>query len=374
MEYFKMVALRAYIQLADIGDGRFLNKSNRFMNKETAKKLNCTFLNKGDLLIARMPDPLGRCCIFPLEDNEKYVTVVDIAILRLKHNYDCNYIKYIINTPNVRSDISRQTTGTTRTRITRKKLEQLPIPLPPLPEQQKIASILDAADNLRQKDQQLIEKYTALSQSLFLEMFGDPETNPMEWESLLLEDMVQFLTSGSRGWAQYYSDEGDLFLRIQNVGNNQLLLDNVTYVNPPENAEAKRTTVEMGDILLSITADLGRTAVIPANLSKAYINQHLAIIRLKDKYEPYYVSEYISSIGGKRQLLKLDKGGVKAGLNFSDIKSLNILNPPIELQKKYLERNQAIEAQKLLALASLEKSAALFNSLLQRAFKGELTT
>ena len=174
------------IQLADIGDGRFLNKSNRFMNKETAKKLNCTFLNKGDLLIARMPDPLGRCCIFPLEDNEKYVTVVDIAILRLKHNYDCNYIKYIINTPNVRSDISRQTTGTTRTRITRKKLEQLPIPLPPLPEQQKIASILDAADNLRQKDQQLIEKYTALSQSLFLEMFGDPETNPMEWESLLL--------------------------------------------------------------------------------------------------------------------------------------------------------------------------------------------
>ena len=264
-------------------------------------------------------------------------------------------------------------TGATIPHISTPSLLGIKIPLPPLAEQQNIASILDAADSLRQKDQQLIKKYTALSHSLFLEMFGDPETNPMGWEQLILEDMVQFLTSGSRGWAQYYSDEGDLFLRIQNVGNNQLLLDNLTYVNPPNNAEAKRTTVKAGDILLSITADLGRTAVIPANLPKAHINQHLAIIRLKDIYEPYYVSEYISSVGGKRQLMKLDKSGVKAGLNFTDIKSLNILNPPIDLQRQYLERSRKVEAQKQIAQASLQKSENLFNSLLQRAFKGELT-
>jgi len=362
------------IQLADIGDGVFIDKSKRFMNIETAKRLNCTFLNKNDILIARMPDPLGRCCLFPFDEREKYVTVVDIAILRVLDSYSKSYLQYMINTPQVRHDIEGQTTGTTRKRITRKKLEKLKIPLPPLAEQQKIAAILDAADQLRQKNQQLIDHYSQLSQSLFLEMFGDPVTNPKGWDSLCLEGMLEFLTSGSRGWAKYYSENGDLFLRIQNVGKNKLILDDVAYVQPPDSAEAKRTIVNAGDILLSITADLGRTAVIPENIGKAYINQHLAIIRLKDKYDPYYVSEYISSVGGERQFSKLDKGGVKAGLNFTDIKSLNILNPPIERQKQYLERVQKIQAQKQQAQASLEKSEALFNSLLQRAFKGELTS
>ena len=81
------------IQLADVGDGYFINKSNRFMNLETSKKLNCTYLKKGDILIARMPDPLGRCCIFPFDENEKFVTVVDIAILRLKEGFSINYIR-----------------------------------------------------------------------------------------------------------------------------------------------------------------------------------------------------------------------------------------------------------------------------------------
>ncbi len=96
-----------------------------------------------------MPDPLGRCCIFPFDEEEKYVTVVDIAVLRMKINQDINYVKHIINTPQVRHDISLQITGTTRKRITRKKLTRLKIPLPPLAEQQKIAAILDAADSLR---------------------------------------------------------------------------------------------------------------------------------------------------------------------------------------------------------------------------------
>ena len=225
---------------------------------------------------------------------------------------------------------------------------------------------------LRQKDQQLIEKYNALSQSLFLELFGDPVTNPMGWEILILEDMIDFITSGSRGWAKYYSKTGDLFLRIQNIGKNRLLLNDVTFVDAPVSAESTRTKVKSDDILLSITADLGRTAVIPIDFPQAFINQHLAIIRLKSKYLPFYVSEYISSIGGKRQFMQLNKGGVKAGLNFTDIKSLKIPNPPITLQNQFAERTQAIEAQKQQAQASLQKSEDLFNSLLQRAFKAEL--
>lgn len=283
------------------------------------------------------------------------------------------YLAYYLKSKQFVDWVSAQTAGAKMPRVTMKVFWEHEISLPPLVEQQRIAAILDAADLLRQKNQQLIERYTALGQSLFLEMFGDPVTNSMGWSTLPLGGMLEFLTSGSRGWAKYYSNTGDLFLRIQNVGKNRLMLNDVAYVCAPDSAEAVRTAVKTGDILLSITADLGRTAVIPEDLGTAYINQHLALIRLKECYCPHYVSEYIASVGGKYQLNIVDKGGVKAGLNFSDIKSLKIPNPPRELQTQYFERCLLIDAQKQQAQASLEKSETLFNSLLQRAFKGELS-
>lgn len=251
-------------------------------------------------------------------------------------------------------------------------INNLQIPLPPLEQQKKIAAILDAADAYRQKTKALIAKYDELTQSLFLDMFGDPVKNEKGWEKKNLASILDFLTSGSRGWAKYYSDKGDLFLRIQNVGYNKLRLDDLCYVNTPNNAEAKRTKLIPGDIVLSITADLGRTAVVPENFPDAYINQHLAILRLTKENNPIYVSSFIASKGGQALFNKLDKGGVKAGLNFTDIKSYNILCPPIELQNQFAERVQAIEIQKAQAHVSLEKAENLFNSLLQRAFKGEL--
>ena len=128
-----------------------------------------------------------------------------------------------------------------------------------------------------------------------------------------------------------------------------------------------------GDILLSITADLGRTAVIPDGFPEAHINQHLAIVRLNKEYQPFFVSEFIASAGGEKQFFKLNKGGVKAGLNFSDIKSLKIPNPPRKKQLEFIKLSKIIEEQKQQAEQNLAKSEEFFNSLLQRAFKGELT-
>lgn len=119
------------IQLADIGDGDFRNKSKRFMNLEAADRLNCTYLQKGDVLIARMPDPLGRACIFPGVGQES-VTVVDVCLVRCSEGsaVSSTILKHWINSPSVRNAIALQATGTTRKRITRKKLEALELPLP----------------------------------------------------------------------------------------------------------------------------------------------------------------------------------------------------------------------------------------------------
>lgn len=132
------------VQLADIGDGDFRNKSQRFMSEEKASLLNCTFLEEGDVLIARMPDPLGRACLFP-GVGQPAVTVVDVCLIRagLNSAITNHLLKYWINSPSFRGLISENASGTTRKRITRKKLEKFEIPLPPLAEQKVIADKLD---------------------------------------------------------------------------------------------------------------------------------------------------------------------------------------------------------------------------------------
>ena len=132
------------IQLADIGDGSFLDKSSRFLTRAKACELNCTFLIKGDLLVARMPDPLGRCCIFPLDGVEKYVTVVDVCAIRLGASpIDPKYMMYLINSPRTRADIEALKSGSTRKRISRGNFANVEMPLAPQNEQHRIVAKIE---------------------------------------------------------------------------------------------------------------------------------------------------------------------------------------------------------------------------------------
>ena len=132
------------IQLADIGDGSFLDKSSRFLTKAKAYGLNCTFLTNGNLLIARMPDPLGRCCIFPLDGNEEYVTVVDVCAVHLGTSpVDPKYMMYLINSPRTRVDIEALQSGSTRKRISRKNFASIEMPIAPKKEQSRIVAKIE---------------------------------------------------------------------------------------------------------------------------------------------------------------------------------------------------------------------------------------
>tara|TARA_R110002072_G_C7976242_1_gene535498 strand:+ start:8784 stop:10364 length:1581 start_codon:yes stop_codon:yes gene_type:complete len=132
------------IQLADIGDGEFRNKSSRFLTKPTAIQLKCTFLKVGDLLVARMPDPLGRSCIFPLDGDERYVTVVDVCAIRLGcSEIDAKFLMYLVNSPSIRAEINSLQSGSTRKRISRKNLATVKLPLPPLNEQNRIVAKIE---------------------------------------------------------------------------------------------------------------------------------------------------------------------------------------------------------------------------------------
>ena len=128
-------------QLADVGEATFRDRSDRWLNVEQATRLGVTYLEEGDLLIARMPDPLGQCCRVPTLPYEA-VTVVDVAVLRVTEA-NPEFAMHMINSPEMRRRISEQSSGTTRKRISRKRLGALQFPVPPSGEQEEIVRILD---------------------------------------------------------------------------------------------------------------------------------------------------------------------------------------------------------------------------------------
>lgn len=218
-------------------------------------------------------------------------------------------------------------------------LRKVKIDLISIGEQRKIVKKLGKIEELIGNEQEQIRQFDILLKSQFVEMFGDTITNSLNWEEHRLDEYIEFLTSGSRGWAQYFVDEENaLFITIKNVKNNHISLDGIQYINAPTNKEAERTKIKTGDLLISITADLGRTGVVDEEIADkgAYINQHLSLVRLNQKkVNPIYISHFLETDGGKRQFESKNQNGVKAGLNFDAIKSLKILIPPLERQNQF---------------------------------------
>ncbi|MGN2250265.1 restriction endonuclease subunit S [Frateuria sp. GZRe14] len=331
-------------------------------------------LQTGDILFSHINslDHLGKTAIY---EGRPRQLVHGMNLLNLRPDQAAvlpSYLLHVLRAPMSRAKFQRiANKSVNQASISAGNLKKVVVPLPPLAEQRRIAAILDKADALRAKRREAIAKLGKLLQSVFLDMFGDPVTNPKGWPRASIGSFASFITSGSRGWAKYYADSGAKFIRIQNLVNGELDMEECAFVRAPESAEARRTLVQEGDVLVSITADLGRTAVVPEGLGAAHINQHIAILRLSG-IDPSYVSHFLAGPGGQIQFEKLNRSAVKAGLNFDDLRSLQIFVPPVDVQGQYLQRIESIKNLRRsndLDFLGLDK---LFFGLQQRAFAGTL--
>ena len=267
-------------------------------------------------------------------------------------------------------------TGTTFKAITQDVVKNLEIPIPSLSEQERIVarieelfSQLDAGvDTLKKTKAQLAVYRQAVLKEAFA---GYTDKKP-------IREMSSLVTSGSRGWAQYYADSGARFIRITDLTRDgiQLKNDSIQHVALPDKAEGKRSRLIGGDVLVSITADLGSIALIPDNIEEAYINQHIAMVRFYNPAQGEFMAWYLRSEWGQKDLLRNKRGGGKLGLGLDDIRDTPV---PVVSDEDALKTVAFINAR-LSVCASIEQTVdtalqqaeAMRQSILKQAFEGNL--
>lgn len=355
-----------WIKIGDTTKSMYITQTAQKIIPEGAKKSR--FVQAGDFLLSNSMS-FGR----------PYILSIDGCIhdgwlvLRDQNNmFDKHFLYYCLSAPVTYAKFKSMAVGGVVNNLNSEMVRNVEIPLPPLDEQRKIAAVLDKVSDLIAKRRQQLDKLDELVKSRFIEMFGDPVTNPKGWPTCELSQHIIFLTSGSRGWTKYFTDEGEYFITIKNVKNCRITLDDVQHIVPPNNAEAKRTRVQEGDLLISITADLGRTGVVTKEIANhgGYINQHLTCIRLNQSaVRSLYVAYYLESDAGKGQFQIKNQSAVKAGLNFNSINTLRLMVPPVDLQNTFISFVEQTDKSKLAVQQGLQELEILKKSLMQEYFE-----
>ena len=291
----------------------------------------------------------GTCGALNISQPFSYINGNAMALDDLVDDIDIRYLYYALMGRGFQDVIS----GAVQPQIIRADLEKMEVWIGNKKEQKEIVDVFNKLDTVLSHRKREIQYLDDLIKARFVELFGDPTENPNGYQINRLSNYIISLTSGSRGWAKYCVNDGnEWFITIKNVKDCSIITDNMQPIKAPDNAEARRTKVKEGDLLISITADLGRTGVVTKKIAEhgAYINQHLSCIRLdREVLNPLFVAHYMESPAGKEQFIAKNQSAVKAGLNFNSIKSLKLMIPPMEKQNEFEQFVHQIDKSKLLS-------------------------
>ncbi|WP_029461227.1 restriction endonuclease subunit S [Solidesulfovibrio alcoholivorans] len=348
---------------------------HRRISIDKHKEMLAYNVRHGDILVTMMGTS-GKCKAVP-ENAEPGIIDSHLLRLRIVGAVCKEFLVMLIDQSSiVQNQINFMGQGSIMQGINSAIVKELVISFPPLPEQRAIAAFLDAQtsnlDTLIAKKRELIDKLKEKRAALITRTVTrglppdaataaglDPHPKmkdsgvewlgevPEHWEVAVLRRFIRFITSGSRGWAEYYADDGDIFVRIGNLTRHSIRVDltDIQYVDPPQGAEGERTRIEIGDLLFSITAYLGSVSVATIDVAGGYINQHIALVRIgMDEMMPEYVAYSTLADFGQAQLNGQGYGGTKIQLSLDDVKSLWVPVPPLPEQRAiaaYLDRETA---------------------------------
>jgi type I restriction enzyme S subunit len=336
-------------------------------------------LKDGDILVssANSWNLVGKCCqVPPLE--YKATAGGFISILRPSNsNLDPKYLYRWFSadfTQHTIRSFGNQTTNISN--LNHKRTLNHKIPLPPLWEQKRIAGILDAADRLRAKRREALAQLDTLLQSTFLDLFGDPVTNPKGWEVKRFKDTnttIQIGPFGSLLHREDYIQGGIPLINPMHIKGGQIKVGNEQTVSEEKASQLTNYRLQTGDVIMGRRGEMGRCAIVTQNENLMLCGTGSLFLRSSsEEFTPLYLTRTLSNSSMIRKIESLCLGVTMPNLNRTIMQNLNIPLPPLPLQQRFAAIVEQVEAQKTRMRAQLTELDTLFAALQQRAFIGEL--
>lgn len=348
-----------------------ITTSEEFITEEGLLNSSAKIFPAGTLLIALYGATIGKLAFLGIDA----ATNQAVCGIFQNENVSLKYLYYYLLFQ--RPNLIKQGVGGAQPNISQTILKKLEISYPDsITEQQRIVARIEelfseldkAVDTLKTTKEQL-EVYR---QAVLKDAFSDFEKKDS------IRNLTMVVTSGSRGWAKYYSNSGALFVRIGNLTHSGIDIDfrDIQHITPPDNAEGVRTRLQPNDVLVSITADLGSIGFVSEKVEEAYINQHIALVRFQNPVQGRFMAWYLRSEYGQKDLLKNKRGGGKLGLGLDDIRDTPV---PIvdditatEIVDKVEEQLSVCDSIEKTVDAALAQADAMRQSILKQAFEGTL--
>lgn len=325
---------------------------------------------------------LGKSALYEKKENERIIHGMNLLGLRVKKEILIpKYAMYLFQTQQFRKSLSKIVKkSVNQASFAVNDLKNIKVDIPSVEQQRYIVSILESCNRLIQKRQSQITALDELAQSLFLEMFGDPKTNKKNYKVKTLtefyehpKEAVKCGPFGSALKKEEYVISGVPVWNMDNITKQNDFIDYPNLFVTPEKAnDLNNYNVKNRDIIISRAGTVGKMAVVDSKYGNSLISTNLIRLRLNEKLKPEFLVWLIKIFGDKVCRMRTGSDGSFSHMNTSVLDSIEFPYPPLEQQQEFLTRLKAIQANKNSFLDSLNEMNNLYNSLLQKAFKGKL--
>lgn len=349
--------------------GDYIQNKATHISEECHEKLKRSQLKEGDILFS-IAGVIGRVAIvtrnmLPANINQA------LAIIRIKKDdIYLPYVKLILTSPLIKKQFERKKQGVAQLNISLKDINELEIPLPEIGKQIEYANSFKKVEKLIYTRQYQLQKLDELVKARFVEMFGAPDRNPMNWETAELKHHLE-IVGGFAFRSDGFTGSGIPVLRIGNINSGRFLPVNMVFW--PEDSSLARYKIHPGDLVMSLTGtvgknDYGNVCILSDEYPEYYLNQRNAKLAIKATLNKHYLSEILKFSSVKKRLTGISRGVRQANISNGDILTLCVPIPPITLQEQFAAFVEQTCKSKVAVQKSLDEAQLLFDSLMQQYF------
>lgn len=340
------------IQTGNIGNGEFLYKNDKakYISVDTFKRLNCKEVFPNDILVSRLPEPVGRGCIIP-DIGEKMITAVDCTICRINENLvDRKYFCYFLESNAYKTQLEQHVTGTTRKRISRKNLSNVEIDIPEQAKQKEVVYKLDRLKKTIQNYNRELDLLDELVRARFVEMFGDISINDKNWNNALLGELCKIVRGGSPRPIEKFLGGEVPWIKIGDATKGDNIYLHSTKEHIISEGVRKSRLVKAGSLIFAnCGVSLGFARII--TFDGCIHDGWLALEDIDERLDKVFLLQSLNQM--TEHFRSIAPAGTQPNLNTAIMKKYRQVIPPIELQREFIVFCEEIDKSRLLSNHSL---------------------